>query len=158
MTVFQKAALAATAWLENPRKFGPPPVPKPVPRPLPNPLRGSGVGVAPVRSAMPAPLVPRPVAVAAAPERRVAIVPAGERERRNVRDDRRRADRRALNLGSPYGVERRSGDDDRQADRRGTSKRPAGIGLMRDYFAQAEERVASGDLSVPAGLIERFHD
>ena len=34
----------------------------------------------------------------------------------------------------------------------------AGIGLMRDYFAQAEERVAPGAVSVPAGLVVRFHD
>ena len=158
MTVFQKAALAAASWLENPRKFGPPPVPTPAPRPLPNPLRGSGAGVASVRSTIPAPVVVRPVAEAAAPERRVAIVPAGERERRRLPEDRRRADRRTQDLGSPYGVERRSGDDDRQADRRGTSQRPAGIGLMRDYFAQAEERVEPDGASVPAGLVVRFHE
>lgn len=116
------------------------------------------MGVASVRSMVPAPGVPRPVAAAAACERRVAIVPAGERERRHLRAERRRADRRAQDLGSPYGVERRSGDDDRQADRRGSSKRPAGIGLMRDYFAQAEERVSPAANSVPAGLVERFHD
>lgn len=157
MTVFQKAALAAASWLEISRKFGPPPVPTPAPRPRPNPLRGSGVGVASVRSTIPTPVAPRPVAVAAAPERRVAIVPAGERERRRLADDCRRAERRTKDLGSPYGVERRSGDD-RLADRRGTSTRPAGIGLMRDYFAQAEERVAPDDASLPAGLIERFHE
>ena len=66
MTVLQKAALAAVSWFENPRKFGPPPVPTPAPRPLPNPLRGAGAGVASVRSSVPAPVVPRPVAVAAA--------------------------------------------------------------------------------------------
>lgn len=158
MTVLQKAALAAASWLESSRKFGPPPVPTPAPRPRPNPLRGSGVGVASVRSTIPTPVTPRPVAVAAAPERRVAIVPAGERERRRLADDRRRADRRAQDLGSPYGVERRSGNDDRQADRRGLSKRPAGIGLMRDYFAHAEERAVPQDTSLPAGLVVRFHD
>ncbi len=157
MTVLQKAALAAASWFENPRKFGPPPVPTPAPRPLPNPLRGAGAGVASVRSSVPAPVVPRPVAVAAAPDRR-PILPPGERERRLPRADRRQADRRAQDLGSPYGVERRTGDDDRQADRRGSSKRQAGIGLMRDYFSPPDERAMPESAQVPAGDLIRFHD
>jgi len=115
------------------------------------------VGVASVRSLVPAPVVPRPVAVAAAPERR-SILPPGERERRRPRADRRRADRRAQDLGSPYGVERRTGDDDRQADRRGSSKRAAGIGLMRDYFAPPDERATPESAVVPASELVRFHD
>jgi hypothetical protein len=68
-------------------------------------------------------------------EHRVTILPPGERERRRSRPDRRRADRRTQDLGAPYGADRRSGQDDRQADRRGRAPRPAGIGLMRDYFS-----------------------
>lgn len=67
-------------------------------------------------------------------ERRGTILPPGERERRG-RADRRLADRRTQDLGAPYGADRRSGRDDRQADRRGGAPRPAGIGLMRDYFS-----------------------
>ena len=158
MTVLQKAALAAVSWLENPRKFGPPPVPTPAPRPLPNPLRGAGAGVASVRSTVPPPVVPRQVAVAAAAPQRRSILPPGERERRAPRADRRLADRRAQDLGSPYGVERRTGDDDRQADRRGSSKRQAGIGLMRDYFSQPDERAMPDSAHVPASDLIRFHD
>jgi hypothetical protein len=76
-----------------------------------------------------------PTPQAAATERRVNILPPGERERRRGRQDRRRADRRVQDLGAPYGADRRSGQDDRQADRRGKASRPAGIGLMRDYFS-----------------------
>jgi len=101
--------------------------------------------------------VPKAAAVAAPPERR-SILPPGERERRLPRADRRRADRRTRDLGSPYGAERRTGDDDRQADRRGSSKRPAGIGLMRDYFAPPDERSTPESTLVPAGELVRFHD
>lgn len=99
----------------------------------------------------------RLVAATGGPARRLAILPPGERERRRARPDRRRVNRRTADLGSPYGVERRSGQDDRQADRRGTA-RAAGIGLMRDYFAQADQRTAPEADNVPAHLLVRFHD
>lgn len=136
MTVLEKAARAAVSWLEYPRRIGPPPAPTPAPRPLPNPLRGSGAGVmsvrpdvAAIRSAVP------PAAHADMPDRRITILPPGQRERRRGRADRRRADRRTQDLGAPYGADRRSGHDDRQADRRARTPCAAGIGLMRDYFS-----------------------
>lgn len=89
-----------------------------------------------VRTHAAAPVVAAPPTPdTAAAERRVNILPPGERERRRGRPDRRRADRRTQDLGAPYGADRRSGQDDRQADRRGRAKRAAGIGLMRDYFS-----------------------
>jgi hypothetical protein len=63
-----------------------------------------------------------------------------------------------VDASSPYGTERRTSDDDRQADRRGSRKqRDAGIGLTRDYFAQAEARPADVPGSdIPAHLLVRF--
>jgi len=94
----------------------------------------------------------------AAPALRLSILPPGERERRRERPDRRRAERRGADLGSPYGAERRTGLDDRQGDRRGTSAGTAGIGLARDYFAQADQRVSRAGNAVAAHLLVRFHD
>lgn len=113
-----------------------------------------------VRPAAPTPSVRAIPAVMPPPAdaRRVAIPPTTVRERRRARPDRRVADRRAVNLGSPYGVERRSGHDDRLGDRRGGVRAAAGIGLTRDYFAQAEEREAPPAEAVPADLLVRFHD
>ena len=68
--------------------------------------------------------VPHPAGQVAVSERRVDILPPGERERRRARPDRRRADRRPQDLGAPYGAERRSGHDDRQADRRDQANAP----------------------------------
>lgn len=101
----------------------------------------------------------RPAAVPPPPgpsalEPRLTILPPGERERRRARPDRRRADRRQRDLGAPYGAERRSGHDDRQADRRDQSKRAAGISLMRDYFS-ASDTVGP---AVPSHLVVRNHD
>jgi hypothetical protein len=98
------------------------------------------------------------MAAAAAPPR-LAILPPGQRERRG-KPDRRRRDRRMADQGSPYGTERRTGADDRQADRRGPrANRPAaGIGLTRDYFAQAEPRPADvSGTTIPAHLLVRFN-
>lgn len=88
---------------------------------------------------------------------RLDILPPGERNRRRSRPDRRKADRRQANLGSPYDAERRSGADDRQGDRRGKAHGSAGIGLTRDYFAQPTIVSVPGP-SLPAHLVERFHD
>ncbi|MFN7979469.1 MAG: hypothetical protein U0P30_15140 [Vicinamibacterales bacterium] len=78
-------------------------------------------------------------------------------ERRARAEDRRKADRRAVDLGSPYGSERRSGRDDRQGDRRDAIARGAGIGLARDYFSQTEARVTSRDTGLLADDLVRFH-
>jgi hypothetical protein len=89
--------------------------------------------------------------------RRATIPPPGQRERR-TRTDRRHRDRRRVDAGSPYGTERRTGADDRQASRRGgrVEGRP-GIGLTRDYFAQAEARPADvAGTEIPAHLLVRF--
>lgn len=138
MTVWQKAAAAAAALFEGPSKIGPPPAPSPVARPLPDPLRGAGRDVRPVSSP--------------------ASRPAPYRfERRAVRAERRQADRRKVELGSPYGSERRSGRDDRQGDRRDARQRAAGIGLTRDYFSQADARVTSRDTGLLAGELVRFN-
>jgi len=77
---------------------------------------------------------------------------------RRARVDRRRQDRRLADSGAPYGTERRTGADDRQADRRdGIAATPAGIGLTRDYFAQAEARPATVEgTTIPAHLMIRF--
>jgi hypothetical protein len=76
-----------------------------------------------------------------------------------ARPDRRRADRRGGDLGSPYGVERRSGTDDRTGDRRGDrAARHAGIGLTRDYFSQVAERAMPESAAVPATELVRFHE
>lgn len=82
----------------------------------------------------------------------------GRRERRVKGEDRRKRDRRTVNLGSPYGTERRSGSDDRQGDRRDGEARSAGIGLTRDYFSQVEARVTSRDTGLLAGELIRFND
>lgn len=106
-----------------------------------------------VRSAATAAPVAHAAVPAASSARRLSILPPGERERRQARPDRRRADRRQQDLGAPYG-ERRSGHDDRQADRRDHSKRAAGISLMRDYFSPG---VAVGP-TVPSHPVMRNHD
>ena len=46
-------------------------------------------------------------------------------------------------------AERRSGHDDRQADRRDHSKRAAGISLMRDYFSPGDAPTGAAS-SLPA--------
>lgn len=167
MTVWQKAALAAASLFEGPRKIGPPPAPNPAARPLPDPLRGSGRGVrtvlpfstGPTRQTTPAP-VPARLQRAAAP----AAAPAApghvyvEPRERRERAERRRADRRVVAHGSPYGTERRSGRDDRQGDRRGTTSSTAGIGLTRDYFSQVAERVTTAETGLDAGELIRFDD
>ncbi len=79
------------------------------------------------------------------------------RERRE-RMERRRTDRRVVAHGSPYGTERRSGRDDRQGDRRGTTSSAAGIGLTRDYFSQVAERVTTNETGLHAGELIRFDD
>lgn len=79
-------------------------------------------------------------------------------ERRARSADRRKADRRQVDLGSPYGTERRSGRDDRQGDRRERLHQRAGIGLARDYFSQVDARVTSRDTGLLAGELIRFHD
>jgi hypothetical protein len=165
MTVWQKAADAAAALLARPRKIGPPPAPNPAARPLPDPLRGSGRGVRTV--------LPFPQARASQPTRPPALPPAAapppagrtapgtlyvEPPERRERTDRRRADRRAIDRGSPYGTERRSGRDDRQGDRRGALEPTAGIGLTRDYFSQVAERVTTTETGLAAGELIRFHD
>ena len=91
--------------------------------------------------------------------RRLSIPPPGHRERRGARPDRRRRDRRRADKGSPYGTERRTGADDRCVDRRDAAAGcPAGIGLTRDYFAQAEARPADEiGTTIPAHLLIRFN-
>jgi hypothetical protein len=78
-------------------------------------------------------------------------------ERRAIREDRRKRDRRTVNLGSPYGTDRRSGQDDRQGDRRDARQRAAGIGLARDYFSQTDARVTTRDTGLLAGELVRFN-
>ena len=138
MTVWQKAAAAATALFEGPSRIGPPPALSPVARPLPDPLRGAGRGVPPVPAS----------GTRATPYRF---------ERRAKSEERRKRDRRTVNLGSPYGTERRSGRDDRQGDRRDAQQRTAGIGLARDYFSQSDARVTSRDTGLLAGELVRFN-
>jgi hypothetical protein len=105
----------------------------------------------------PAPAPPKAVVVTE--ERRLTILPAGERERRRGRADRRRADRRTQNLGAPYGADRRSGHDDRQADRRDRSKRAAGISLMRDFFSPGPVAAgATATTPAPVHVVVRNHD
>ena len=108
----------------------------------------------PVRSHAAAHAATPAVTGGAPPEPRLSILPPGERERRRARPDRRRAERRTRDLGAPYGAERRSGLDDRQADRRDRSKRAAGIGLMRDYFSHGEAAASRP----PAGRVAPTHD
>jgi hypothetical protein len=97
--------------------------------------------------------------VASVAERRVNILPPGERERRRARPDRRRVERRQQDLGAPYGADRRSGHDDRQADRRAQTTRAAGISLMRDYFSPGPGAPGGGaSAPVPSGVVARTHD
>lgn len=179
MTVWQKALAAATTLFGVAPRNGPPPAPGPEARPLPNPLRGVGRDVLPVhlrgpvrapaaRRVVPAttedfvwPPVDELMVVTPAPRTVAAPPPRGQRERRRKRSDRRKRDRRTVNLGSPYGTERRSGEDDRKGDRRETPAGPrhdAGIGLARDYFSQVEARVTTTDPGLPGGRLIRFHD
>ena len=102
---------------------------------------------------------PEPTTAAATPERRATILPPGERERRRARPDRRRAERRRQDLGAPYGADRRSGHDDRQADRRAQTTRAAGIGLMRDYFSPGPGAPGGAACRpVPSHVVVRTHD
>lgn len=75
---------------------------------------------------------------------------------RRWRVERRRAERRIADLGSPYGTERRSGRDDRQGDRRGLAAPLAGIGLTRDYFAQGAALLRPPVSTVSSDLLLRF--
>jgi hypothetical protein len=107
----------------------------------------------------PAPaLAPRPswdrVMRSSADAADTGVRPPG-RERR-WRVDRRRADRRRVDVGSPYGQDRRSDRDDRQGDRRGAPTARAGIGLTRDYFAHETALVDAPTSTVPAALLVRF--
>lgn len=178
MTVWQRAAAAARAFFQSSSEVGPPPASAPAARPLPDPLRGAGRGVRPVQgrtsapglAVVPArPPVPRTSDFAWPPAddftamptlaaQASAIEPVVSRERRRKRSDRRKADRRKKNLGSPYGSERRSGRDDRQGERRSNSDGQAGIGLSRDYFAQAEARVTTDDTGLGDDDLVRFRD
>jgi hypothetical protein len=63
-----------------------------------------------------------------------------------------------VDRGSPYGTERRCGQDDRQCDRRAPSHEAAGIGLTRDYFSQADARVTTASTGLRPGEIIRFHE
>ena len=137
--------------LDRFRTIGPPPAPTPEPRlPLEDrePSRESAAGVL---------SVPCPERRASGTQRRLSIPPPGQRERR-ARADRRHLNRRKSHHGSPYGTERRGGVDDRQADRRdGEAVKLAGIGLTRDYFAQAAARPAAVEgTTIPAHLLVRF--
>lgn len=153
MTVAQRAARAATTVFDRFRTIGPPPAPTPEPR-LPLEDRESSR-----EFAAGGPPVAGPDRRTPGLHRRLSIPPPGQRERRRDRPDRRRRDRRTRDTGSPYATERRTGADDRLADRRGgRANRPAGIGLTRDYFAQAEARPADeAGATVPAHLLVRFN-
>ena len=108
---------------------------------------------------MPIPVPQSARADVAVPERRVTVLPPGERERRRARPDRRRADRRQQDLGAPYGADRRSGNDDRQADRRAQTTRAAGIGLMRDYFSPGPGAPGGGaGVPAPSSAMVRTND
>jgi hypothetical protein len=63
-----------------------------------------------------------------------------------------------VDQGSPYGTERRSGQDDRQSDRRGPLHEAAGIGLTRDYFSQSDARVNAASTGLKPGDLIRFHE
>lgn len=71
---------------------------------------------------------------------------------------RRAGIQRRLSIPPPGQRERRAGVDDRQADRRdGVAVRSAGVGLTRDYFAQAPARPAAVEgTTIPAHLLVRF--
>lgn len=135
--------MAAMSRLRTAIEVGPPPVPTPASRPSPDSGFRSGAGAS---------VGHRPFAAST----RLAVLPPGERERRRARPDRRRADRRVEDQGSPYGAERRSGSDDRQGDRRGGATAAAGIGLTRDYFAQPAHAAAPDEPVVPEALLVRF--
>lgn len=132
MTVVQRA----TNFFDRFRAAAPP-EPSPVPAPMPSPVPSSG----PAKACAPWP----------------RTVPTGKRERR-MRIERRRADRRKANLGSPYGTERRTGHDDRQGPRRDMAGSPrAGIGLTRDYFSHTDPpRPGQPGIDIPAHLVIRF--
>ena len=151
MTVVQRAAQTAASVFDRLRTIGPPPAPTPEPRlPLKNRDRSRefAAGVPPV---------PGPGRRAPGVERPLGATHPGQRERRG-KTKRRRRDRRTADKGSPYGTERRTGADDRQADRRGAAADlKAGIGLTRDYFAAAESRPAGAAMALPADLITRFN-
>ena len=152
MTVGKRAAVSAASVFDRFLTIGPPPAPTPEPR-LPledrDHSREFAAGVPPV---------PRPQSRKPGVQRRLGATLPELRERRH-KSERRHRDRRTADNGSPYGTERRTGADDRQADRRGAAAdRKAGIGLTRDYFAQAEARPADeASQAVPAGLITRFN-
>ena len=149
MTVTKRAARAASSFFDRLLTIGPPPAPTPAPR-LPSEFRDTPASAAGATS------VPRPERRAPGVARHLAAPSPGKRDRR-VRVERRRADRRKVDQGSPYGTERRTGADDRQADRRGSASQRQGIGLTRDYFAQADARPASRPGSdIPAHLLIRF--
>jgi hypothetical protein len=143
MTLFTRKATADAPRTAKPRTIGPPPAPAPAGRP-------------PSASVTGASAVARPVSRSTDARGRLGVLPPGERERRRAGADRRRRDRRAVDTGSPYGVERRTGHDDRCGDRRGERDRVAGIGLTRDYFSQADERPAPTESVVCADLLVRF--
>ncbi len=153
MTVALQAAKAAAAVFDRFLASRPPPAATPEPR-LPLETRASTrestAGVPPVLA---------PERQASSAPRRVTLAPPGQRERR-TRTERRHRDRRRVDAGSPYGTERRAGRDDRLANRRGSRlEGPAGIGLTRDYFAQAEARPANvAGTDIPAHLLVRFRD
>lgn len=147
MTVVQRAASAALNFLTGPRAADPAPAVEPQRAEPSTPAAAAGV----------ASIIPRPERRAPWP-RQTGGPPPGKRERR-ARVERRRTDRRKVDVGSPYGAERRSGHDDRQGDRRslpGTAR--AGIGLTRDYFSQTGTApVATSGSDVPAHLLIRFN-
>ena len=153
MTVALPAAKAAAAVFDRFLASRPPPAATPEPR-LPLETRAStresAAGVPPVLA---------PDRLARSAPRPVTVPPPGQRERR-ARAERRHRDRRRVDRGSPYGTERRTGDDDRQADRRGSRvDGQAGIGLTRDYFAQNDARPADvAGTDIPAHLLVRFND
>ena len=158
MTVAQRAANAAASFFDRFRHLGPPPAPAPELR-SPSADRDLSRAAAASGPLRPAPSEPR----ASSTARRLTIPPPGQRERR-ARAERRWSERRKVDLGSPYGAERRSGHDDRQADRRGRARAtpPAGIGLSRDYFsngvvAGVDARPADAASAVPDHLLIRFN-
>jgi hypothetical protein len=143
MTVVKRAAAAASTFFERFRTIDAPQPPALPSDTLVDSLASRADVIAVPRSERRAPGIQR------------------QRERRasRGRTDRRRADRRKADNGSPYGTERRTGADDRQADRRGSAgERHAGIGLTRDYFSQVETRPPDArGTDLPAHLLIRFN-
>ena len=165
MTVFPtiaratlRSAAAAAASMFARFNVGPPPAPTPAPRsPSANGLhpRKATAGAAPFVAA-PRVAAPSASTVPAAGQR-LRPAPSHGAERRG-RAERRHRGRRRADHSSPYGTERRSGADDRRADRRGGIPVEAGIGLTRDYFAQANERAPDvAGTTIPRDLLVRFH-